>query len=62
MLKDPEKYKQKIIEYVKKYASDTDIFNKTQDEKDDDDDKLSDISIQSGDLDDFDLDDDENNL
>jgi len=31
-------------------------------EDDDDDDKLSDISIQFGDLDDFDLDDDENNL
>jgi ubiquitin-conjugating enzyme E2 H len=56
MLKEPEKYKIKIKEYILKYASDKDLFNKNEDERDDEDDKLSEASIESGDMDDFNLD------
>jgi ubiquitin-conjugating enzyme E2 H len=56
MLKEPEKYKIKIKEYILKYASDKELFNKNEDERDDGGDELSEASIESGDMDDFNLD------
>lgn len=54
MLKEPEKYKKTIQDYVIKYASNKDIFKK--EEKEEEEDKLSNASdVGSEDLNEFEM-------
>jgi ubiquitin-conjugating enzyme E2 H len=54
MLKEPERFKRKVQEYVQRYAKETDVqFAKQED--DDEDETLSNASATSGDLADLDL-------
>jgi ubiquitin-conjugating enzyme E2 H len=54
MLKEPERFKRKVQDYVQRYAKETDVqFAKKED--DDEDETLSEASASSGDLADFEL-------
>lgn len=55
LLKEPERYKEKIKYYVEKYASNKNVFKKDE-IKEDEEDTLSNASLDSNDLNEFDMD------
>jgi ubiquitin-conjugating enzyme E2 H len=53
LLKEPEKYKTKIKDYIKKYATNTNVFEEKNEKSVEDEDTLSSVSIDSKDIEDF---------